>query len=242
LADNGAMDYTFRKGITAVSNSSEGHRHRLRRKFLKSGLAGFHDYEVLELLLTLGTPRRDCKPLAKRLLEKFGSLRAVLDASPGELRKVEGIGEINQVGILLPRAVAGLYREIQARQCPVTGSPASAAEYLRAEIGSHDREVFKILLLDNSNRVRDIITLFEGTIDQTVVHPREVVAAALKAGASRMVLAHNHPGGTLAPSAQDRALTRRLKEACRLVGVEVLDHIIVSDRKGYYSMKENNEI
>jgi len=210
-----------------MDNTSKGHRHRLRQRFLRDGLGGFHDYEVVELLLTLGTPRKDCKPLAKRLLREFGSLQAVLDADPMDLRKIKGVGEINQVGIILPRAVAGLYRRIQAREC---------------DMGLSARELFKIIFLENAVRIRDIRTIFEGTVDQAMVYPREVVALALKVGASRVVFAHNHPGGSLRPSKPDFDLTKKLQEACSLVGIEVLDHLIVSDQEGYYSMKEHGEI
>jgi len=225
-----------------MDNTSKGHRHRLRQRFLRDGLGGFHDYEVVELLLTLGTPRKDCKPLAKRLLREFGSLQAVLDADPMDLRKIKGVGEINQVGIILPRAVAGLYRRIQARECDIVSSPEAVAEFLRDQLGSSAREVFKIIFLDNANRIRDIRTIFEGTVDQAMVYPREVVALALKVGASRVVFAHNHPGGSLRPSKPDFDLTKKLQEACSLVGIEVLDHLIVSDQEGYYSMKEHGEI
>ncbi len=225
-----------------VADPRAGHRKRLRERFLQGSLAGFHDYEILELLLTLGTPRRDCKALARALLKEFGSLRAVLDASGAELKKIKGVGEINLVGVLLPRAVAGLYREIQAREADALGSPEATAEFLRAALGSRDREIFQVLFLDNANRIRQVETLFEGTVDQAVVHPREVVAAALKAGAARVIFAHNHPGGSLRPSSEDRDLTRRLREACSLVGIEVLDHLIVSDRPGYYSMREQGEL
>ena len=220
------------------SPSREGHRGRLRERFLQGGLKGFLDYEIVELLLTLGTPRLDCKETARRTLDRFKSLKGVLDAPPELLREVRGVGAKNVFGLVLVKEVAREYLAEKTREKPFVGSPRDAYDYLRHALGGLRREVFTVLYLNNANRVLAAEELFSGTIDQAVVHPREVIAAAIKHNASRLVFAHNHTGGTLRPSREDLEITARLKTACAAVGIEVLDHVIVG-ADGCFSLREN---
>ena len=218
-----------------------GHRGRLREKFLQHGLAKFTDEEVLELLLTLATPRRDCKQQARALYKRFGSLRGVLEAPPAELAKIKGIGPKNILGLKLVPAVARRYLEDRLTSGGTLDDPAQAAEYLRLTMGSLKQEVFRVILLDGQRRVLASEDLFAGTLDRAVVFPREVAAKALASGAAAVMAAHNHPGGTLEPSAEDRRLTRQLYFACAGVGLELVDHLIVS-AQGVYSFAQAGQM
>ncbi len=225
----------------AKKNPAEGHRARLRDKFLQHGLAKFTDEEALELLLTLATPRRDCKQQARQLMKNLGSLRAVLEAEPKLLAQVKGIGPKNILGLKLVPAVARRYLEDRLLNGAGFEDPAKAADYLQLTMGSLKQEVFRVLLLDAGRRVLAMEDLFSGTLNQAVVYPREVVARALGAGAAAVVAAHNHPGGDPRPSGQDRALTRQLYFACAGVGLELVDHLIVT-ANGLYSFAQQGDL
>lgn len=219
----------------------EGHRKRLRTKFLEAGLDGFLDYEVVELLLTLGTPRRDCKQLAKEAIKKFGNLQDVLDASPEELQQVRGIGPSNVLGLKLFQAVSGRYQRGRIlRKIPLT-SPEAAASYLREKLGREKKEYFVVLSLDSRNNLIKISDVSVGILDANLVHPREVFKEAILAHSAKVILVHNHPSGDLEPSEEDLAITKRLIEAGKILGIEVLDHVIVS-KEGFLSFKEKNLI
>lgn len=220
---------------------SNDHRKRLRERFLKTGLEGFHDYEVVELLLTLGQPRTDCKPLAKAAINKFGSLKEVLSATSEQLQEIKGLGKKNIFGLRLAKEVSSLYLKEKAREKPLAGSPESVFNYLRQTLGSLPKEAFQILYLNNANKIIETEQLFQGTVDRSVVHPREVIEAALKYNATRLIFAHNHPGGSLCASSEDKDITKRLQDACRAVGIDVLDHIIVTEND-YFSMREHGLI
>ena len=222
-------------------SAGEGHRRRLREKFLASGLGGFHDYEVLELLLTLGMPRRDCKPAAKAALKRFGSLAAVLAAHPRELCGVEGIGPKNVFGIKLIPAVCERYLEKRLRADTVLHHSQALFDYLAQSMRDKKREQFKVLFLDAKNRVLGIETLFEGTLTASSVYPREVVRAALDHHAAALIFAHNHPSGDPQPSPEDTALTRRLVEACRLMDLTVHEHIIIGNGS-YFSYADSGKL
>lgn len=206
-----------------------GHRGRLRDKFLAHGLVKFTDDEVLELLLTLATPRRDCKLPARALMQEFGSLAAVLEAEPRELRRVKGVGPVNILGLKLVPAVARRYLE-DRMTAGVRYSLADAADYLAMTMRPLGREVFRAMFLDGGRRCMAIEDIAQGTVDQTVIYPREVAGRALAVGASAVVCAHNHPSGDPTPSRYDLANTRAMYLACRAVGVELLDHVIVAER------------
>ncbi len=218
-----------------------GHRQRLREKFLKSGLVGFHDYEVLELLLTLGTPRKDCKPAAKAALAHFGSLPAVLEASPRELCEIEGIGPKNLFGLKLVPEVCERYLEQRLTDRTVVHNSVALYEYLRQSMQHKKREQFRVLFLDAKNRVLGIRTLFEGTLTASCVYPRAVVRAALDAHAAALIFVHNHPSGDPTPAPEDTALTRKLIHACRVVDLTVHEHIIIGEGT-YFSYADSGKI
>ena len=214
----------------------EGHRGRVRDRFRKGGLSALADYEIVELLLTLGTPRRDCKPAAKEAIKRFKTLRGVLEASPEELQDVEGIGSNNSIAIRLISDVAKeLLKEKTRGELFECASPQQVHDYLKASMGGLKKEVFKVIYLDNQNRVIEDADLFKGTVNASAVWVREVIEQAVKCHAAAMVFVHNHPSGSITPSQQDRNITRDLVFAASAVNIQALDHIIIGDNK-YYSL------
>ncbi len=218
-----------------------GHRQRLRDKFLASGLSGFHDYEIIELLLTLATPRKDCKPAAKAAIKRFKTLAGVLDADSKELCEIEGIGPKNLLGIRLVKAVAERYLERQLTERDVIQNAKELFNYLRLRHGGARRERFDVLYLDAKNRVLGGETLFEGTLTQSAVYPRAVVEAALSHKAAALIFAHNHPSGDPNPSRDDVAVTRELVFACRMVDITVHEHLIIGEDR-YFSFADEGYI
>ena len=210
-----------------------GHRQRLRERFLEHGLESFTDDQVLELLLTLATPRQDCKLRARALLAEFGSLAGVLDAQAPQLARIKGIGPKNILGLKLIPAVARRYLEDRLKRAERIYDASQAAEHLHMSMRPLRREVFRVMLLDAHHRMIEEKDVFSGTLTTSAVYPREVVAAALSAGAAAIVCAHNHPSGEARPSRDDEAITRQLYYACRGVGVEMMDHVIVAGDKIY---------
>src|SRR3989338_4097313 len=151
-----------------------GHRSRLRQMFLQSGLDGFLDYEIIELLLTLGQPRKDCKPIAKEVVKKFGNLKDALDSSSEELQKIKGIGPSNIFGLKLFQAISERYaKEVMVHKVKFN-SPESVASYLQKAIGRERKERFIILSLDSRLQLIKISNISMGSINSAVVHPREV--------------------------------------------------------------------
>ena len=218
------------------------HRQRIREKYLKSGLDNWHDYEILELILTYAIPRKDTKPVAKALLRKFKSIRGVFDAEMEELNKVSGIGANAAILINLFKEVVSLYLlEDLLEQKYVISSPKAVYNYLQASLRGSKDEIFKVIFLNTANRPVKAETIHVGTVNKAVVYPRKVVEHALKNKATSVILAHNHPGGSLTPSEDDKNITQTLIKALGTVDVNVLDHIIIG-LEGYFSFKEHRLI
>ena len=213
-----------------------GHRERLRDRALNGGLKALPDYELLELLLFRSLPRQDTKAIAKALLARFGSLGAVLSASPVELTSVKGIGESAALDIALAHEAAQrLGREPVARR-PVISSWTALLAYVRTALQHEGREQFRVLFLDNRNQLILDETLNRGTTDHAPVYPREVVRRALELSATAIILVHNHPSGDPTPSAADVEITRQVVEAGKALKIAVHDHLIVG-RDGVTSLK-----
>ena len=212
-----------------------GHRRRLRERFLKSGLAGLADYEVVELLLTLAIPRSDMKQPAKALIARFGNLRGILDAPFDELRAIPGIGNVTPTALQIIKAAATLYLQQSGEGSDALVDPARLSEFWRMRIGALQNEAFEVAYLDSGYRLlRDgVDTLEEGTVDRAAVYPRRVVEAALKRGAAALVLAHNHPNGNITPSEHDKVITRAIVLAAETVHLRVVDHLIVSAQETF---------
>jgi DNA repair protein RadC len=212
----------------------EGHRKRLRDRFIKSGIGGFHDYEIVELLLTLGSPRRDCKKQAKEALKKFKNLRGVLRAPLEELQQIKGIGPHNAFGIKLVQEVARKFLREKIIDKPVYKSSQEIFDYLYHSMRDLKKELFKVLYLNSQNQIIDTGDLFEGTITGSAISPRQVMESALKNDAVSLVFAHNHPSGNPEPSQNDKQITRDLVYAAAILQAKVLDHVIIGDNR-YFS-------
>lgn len=204
-----------------------GHRSRLRERFRKAGLAGFHDYEVLELLLAFAIPRRDVKPYAKGLLARFGSLRSVFDAPPEELQEVEGIGPNAAALLRLLKEAASLYLAQRLQAGTALDSTQAILEYCRHALQGQRNERFQAIFLNAKTEVVGIETVSEGTVDWSAVYPRKVLEGALRHNAVGVIFVHNHPGGRAEASDGDRRLTDALAQAARGIGVRIFDHLII---------------
>ena len=216
-----------------------GHRERLRKRFLEYGLQAFSDEEVLEMLLIFGTPRRDCKPAAREALKRFGSLAAVLEAPLESLTQVPGIGPRNALAIKFVHQVARrfLAQRLEGQPFESISSSQEVYEYLAHTMIPLKKEVFKVLYLDARHHIITVEELFQGTVHESVVYPREVMERALKHHASALVLAHNHPSGDPKPSPADLAVTKRLVLAAQVLDLRLLDHIIIA-KGGYFSFAD----
>lgn len=226
-----------------LKSLGEGHRERLRKRYIKSGLEGFNDYEVLELLLTYSIARKDVKPIAKKLIEKFGTIDEIAKSDIKSLLEVDGIGEGSAVFLKLIGDIAlTLYREkIEDKDILTIKSKNSLLSYLRGEIGYSPREEFKILFLDSSNKLIANETLFYGTIDKSAIYPREIVERVIKNRAKSVIFAHNHPSGSISPSKKDIELTQYMYDSLKLLEIRLLDHIIIT-KNSYFSFLEEGLI
>lgn len=213
-----------------------GHRARLRQRLLDNGPGTLADYEVLEILLFAGNPRGDTKPLAKALLQRFGSLSAVLAAAPERLRGVRGAGD-NAVAALkaAQEAARRLARE-EAMERPVISSWDRLIAYCRIAMAEEPVEQLRLLFLDRKNKLVADEPQGRGTVDHTPVYPREVVKRALDLGASAVILVHNHPSGDPTPSKADVQITKAIVDAAKPLGIQVHDHVIIT-RTGHASFK-----
>jgi len=211
---------------TTGEKDSAGHRSRLRKRFLDGGLKGFHDYELIEYLLSLTIPRVDTKPLAKRLLDDFGGIGALLGASAGALRR-EGISEAAIGALKIAEATALRMLEARIEGQPVLSSWEALGDYLHAQMAHRRTEEVRILFLNAKNMLIANEALWQGSVDEASVHVREVIARAIALGATAIIIVHNHPSGDPTPSQADVKLTRELVEAGRHMKVAVHDHVIV---------------
>jgi DNA repair protein RadC len=216
-----------------------GHRQRLRTRFLTGGAGALQDYELLELLLTFAIPYSDVKPLAKRLIEHFGSFNQVFDASPQALMEFTGLREYSAVLIKLVKACSEHALKAEALKRQQIESLATLVDYCRTAMGGLPDEQFRVIFLNSQNEIIAEEIVQEGTVNQTVVYPRKVLELALKHKATGLILVHNHPSGNLTPSAADQELTRALVKASRALNLTVHDHLIIG-RHGYFSLAEQN--
>ncbi len=217
-----------------LPNPSEGHRKRLREKFIESGLSGFHDYEIIELLLTLGSPRKDCKQPAKEAIKRFKTLRGVLEAKAEELQEIPGIAPHNAFGMKLVQEVAREFLKEKLIDRPVYTSSKEMFEYLYHSMRDLRKEVFKVIYLNSQNQIIDTEDIFHGTVNSSSVHVREVMESALSNSAVSLIFAHNHPSGNPEPSKSDYDITRDLVQAGVIMQIKVLDHIIIGNNT-YFS-------
>lgn len=214
-----------------------GHRGRLRDRFLEKGLVGFSDSEVLEILLSFGTPRTDCKEPARQLLEKFGSFSKVIEAPIIALQETKGVGPKNSFALHFVQKVASYYLKERLHGKRYLHSSREVVEYLVHSMRGLKKEVFTVIYLDSSHGIIDSEVVAEGTLNINTIYPREIISRALQFHAAALIIAHNHPSGALDPSPQDIKLTETLWLVCHHMQMQLLDHIVIGD--GSYSFADN---
>ena len=218
-----------------MKNIHEGHRKRMKERFMKSGLDDFAPHNVLEFLLFYSIPRGDTNPIAHRLIDAFGSLSGVFDATPEELMKVSGVGESTAILISMIPQMARKYLEDKADAVNVVGGCGDIGAYLLPKFVGRTNEALMMVSIDNKNKVISCSVVAEGTVDSAKVSRRKVMEEAMKVKVTRVILAHNHPRGVAVPSAEDVAMTREIGRLFAQVGIELVDHIIIAD-DDYVSM------
>ena len=222
-----------------------GHRQRLKERFLQEGIDGFEEHNALELLLFYCMPRTDTNPLAHRLIEHFGSFAAVLDASPEELEKVEGVGHNISTFLSFIPQVDRYYQISKVKNRKVLSSVEDCCDFIVPYFRNRKNEVVYILCMDAKCKVLCMKELGEGSVNSAGVPIRRIVDVAMKANATTVILAHNHPGGIAVPSADDVHTTHRVAQALEAVDIVLADHLIVSGedcvsmaQSGYYRQNE----
>ncbi|MDQ6974975.1 MAG: DNA repair protein RadC [Mariprofundaceae bacterium] len=204
------------------------HRMRLRQRFASHGLSGFQDYEVLELLLTYAIPRKDVKPMAKRLLQQFDSLVAVLDAPTHAIETVEGLGVQSAILLHLVRELNTRYLLAELPKKNILNAPEKVKEALRLSMQGRTTECFGVIFLDQQHCYLQQEIMFEGTIDRAAVYPRELVRRALEVQAKAIIIFHNHPAGKKQASTADIEVTRKIEAACNTLDIRLLDHFLLA--------------
>jgi len=213
-----------------------GHRNRLRERFLSAGGEALPDYEMLELILFMALPRGDAKPLAKRLIARFGSYAEVISAAPDDLRSVEGVGDAVVASLKTVRDGALRLMQQELIGQPVISSWQALNDYCRAAMAREKNEQFRLFFLNRKNVLIADEVQQRGTVDQTSVYPREVVKRALELGATAIIMVHNHPSGDPEPSPGDVEMTNEVKETAARLGITLHDHVIVG-RNGSTSFR-----
>jgi DNA repair protein RadC len=221
---------------TSANTGAEGHRERLKQRFLTAGSAALADYELLELLLFSGIPRRDTKPLAKALLAKFGSFAAVLSADLAALKQMAGMTPSAAVSLKVVAAASTHFLASQLRGQEVFTNWQKLLDYCYSKIAYLEVEELHLLFLDSKNQLITDEVHQRGTVDQAAAYPREILKRALVLGASALIIVHNHPSGDPEPSAQDIRLTNELALSARLLNIRLHDHLVVG-KKGILSFK-----
>ena len=224
----------------SLKNSHEGHRERLRKKFTENPHSLF-DYEILEMLLFYLFPRKDTKPLAKSLLQKFGNLKSVVQASENELKRVPGIGNSSAVMFKLMRELFTRITFQPLKDEIVIASNIHVLEYYQQLLATEKKEQLRAMFINNKNKLIAEEQIQNGTINQTAIYPREIIQRALDYGASALIIVHNHPSGNINPSPEDISVTKMLNELTKQLGIQLLDHLIIGE-KGVFSFAQKKLI
>lgn len=220
----------------AAPHGAEGHRARLRQRLLEGGAEALADHEVVEYLLMTAIPRRDVKPLARALIERFGSLAGVLNADSRALALHPGMGETSAAALKIVALAARRLARTAVREQPILGSWQALIDYLTIDMAHLTVERVRVLYMNHQNMLIHDEHVGDGSIDEAAIHPREVIRRALDLGATALILVHNHPSGSPQPSRADIQITNRIAEAGRLLGIVVHDHVIIG-REGHVSLK-----
>lgn len=215
---------------------------RPREKLLKFGVENLTDAELLAIFLRTGIKGKSAVALAQDLIDQFGSLNDLLNASEEEFCKGKGLGPAKYASLRGILEMAKRHFELGMSKGDAFAKPEQIANYLHLHIGHSHREVFAVMLLNQKHQLIELVNLFMGTVNQASVHPREVIKIVVEKNASAVVLAHNHPSGDPTPSQADINITHKIKDALALIDVRVLDHIVIGDKGCYASLAQNNEL
>jgi DNA repair protein RadC len=207
----------------------EGHRARMRRKLLTAGPDALLDHELLEMMLFTALPRRDTKPLARVLLDRFGSFAGAIAAPSTELLQVEGLGEAGLAALKTVQAAALRLARAEVREQPLLNNWDRLLDYLNAVLARERIEQFRLLFLDSKNRLIADEAQARGTVNHTPVYPREVVKRALELQATALIMVHNHPSGDPTPSRADVEMTAEVKAAAGMLGIVLHDHLVIGN-------------
>ncbi|TEB07133.1 hypothetical protein Psch_00676 [Pelotomaculum schinkii] len=219
----------------------EGHRQRVKGRYLAEGLDSFEDHQVLELLLFYCIPMKDTNELAHKIIGEFGSLANIFEADPKDICKRCGVSENTAILLSIIPSLTRRYFKGKWGEKPVLSSSTKAGEYAVSLFTGRTYEVFYVICLDSQNRVNYAVLVHEGTINETPVYPRIIVETVLRHQANSVILAHNHPGGSMRPSDADLQITKRIIAALEAISVHVADHIIVAGDR-YFSFAEKGFI
>ena len=214
-------------GDSGATHAGAGHRARLRERLLSGGAEALADYELLEFLLFAGVRQGDTKPAAKALIARFGSFAGVLDASPAAVQEVEGVGKAGAAALKSVALAARRMARGKVVDQPVLASWQALLDYLAIDMGNLNQERVRVLYLNTRNQLILDDLAAEGTVDEAAIHPREVIRKGLDIGATALILVHNHPSGSPEPSRADIAITNKIAEAGRHLGIVVHDHVII---------------
>lgn len=224
-------------GVCLEESLHNGHRQRLKKRFLQEGLQNFEDHEILQLILFYAIPMKDTNELAHLLLEKYGSISKVVEADPKDLVKIDGISEHSAILLnILPQFYIR-YKTDRGKERICLDSLKKAGEFIRNLYYGISYEIVYILCLDVQHNLIHYEILHEGTIDEASIYPRLVVESALRHKAHSIILSHNHPGGTLDISKADIDATKRIISALSPIEIDVMDHIIITGDR-YISFAE----
>ncbi len=239
MADSvGLLDLPELGTATPAPLGVDGHRARMRARLLTAGPDALADHEMLEMVLFLALPRRDTKPIARALIGRFGSFANAIAAPRTELLGIEGMGEAGVSALKVVHAAALRLARAEVLDQPVLNNWDRLMAYLNAALAREKVEQFRILFLDNRNRLLADEAQARGTVNHTPVYPREVVKRALELHATAIILVHNHPSGDPTPSRDDIEMTREIRTASQTLGVVVHDHIIVGNGRWLSFRKE----
>jgi DNA repair protein RadC len=223
----------------AAVAGTDGHRSRMRSRLLTAGPDALADHEMLEMVLFLALPRRDTKPIARTLLDRFGGFGGVIAAPPADLLKVDGLGEAGTAALKLVQGAALRLLKGAVRNQPVLDHWNRVMDYLTASMGHEKVEQFRVLFLDPRNRLLADEVLGQGTDNHAPVYPREVVRRALELHATALILTHNHPSGDPTPSREDVAMTQEVRRAAEALRLTLVDHVIIGGNR-WISFRQQN--
>ena len=222
-----------------LEENNKGHRQRVKDKFLKSSAESLEDYELLEIVLFSSFPRRDVKPIAKKLLKEFGSLKAIINCDLYNFMQLEFVNKSMYISFaVIKEILRRVLMDNGQKQESILSSWHSLVDYLKIHIGNNHTEQFRVLFLNKKNILIADEVQTSGTIDQTAIYPREIIRRCLFHGAASLILVHNHPSGNPNPSRSDIELTKIIVQACEPFGISVHDHVVVAGNK-IFSFKSN---